>query len=94
MFPNVEILNLEFSRSNHRPLLINTKRHNSASTGAPTRKFEAHWLEESDFGGRVHQAWPTHPLVLMEEWSQNCHTCMLNSMNGPAGIEETQEEIA
>lgn len=58
MFPNAGLFNLEFSRSDHRPLLIDTEHHNSDSTGAPARIFfEARWLKEPEFGDKVQQAW-------------------------------------
>jgi endonuclease/exonuclease/phosphatase family metal-dependent hydrolase len=58
MYPGAAVIHLDYTRSDHRPLLLNTdyqpvQAHNTA----PPRRFEAKWLHENFFREVVEKAW-------------------------------------
>jgi hypothetical protein len=59
LMPNVAVKNMEFSRSDHRPILLDIEYHAIPSQmgGVGLRWFEAMWLQEEKFGVVVTTAW-------------------------------------
>ena len=58
LFPHVGVLNGEMTKSDHRPLVVNTEFYaeQSRPRGAK-RRFEARWLKEKIFSNIVMDAW-------------------------------------
>jgi hypothetical protein len=57
MHPGAVVQNLEFARSDHRPILLDTDFQIIPSNPNSSIKFEAKWLHEKDFIEVVEQAW-------------------------------------
>jgi hypothetical protein len=58
MHPGATLDHLEFTKSDHRPLLLDTEGHVINQGRRPrTKRFEASWLQEKDFQERVQRAW-------------------------------------
>jgi hypothetical protein len=52
------VLNLEFIRSDHRPILLDTEYQEvPVQSGHVPKRFEAKWLQEADFRQEVQRAW-------------------------------------
>jgi hypothetical protein len=58
MYPNAMLKHLDFTRSDHRPILLDTENQNvlTPSNRGPKR-FEARWLKEDGFRTEVEHAW-------------------------------------
>jgi hypothetical protein len=58
MFPLAAVVNEEFGKSEHRPILVDTERCTGLHMpcGQPTIKFEARWLCESSVETIIHTA--------------------------------------
>jgi hypothetical protein len=64
MHPGVVVQNLDYARSDHRPIMIDTKFQpptNNRRTKA--KHFEAKWFIEKNFGDVVNQAWEAAALA-------------------------------
>jgi hypothetical protein len=57
MHPEAAVQHLEYMRSDHRPILLDTEYQAIPSNQHYTRKFEAKWLKEESFNEVVKQAW-------------------------------------
>jgi hypothetical protein len=58
MHPGATLDHLEYTKSDHRPLLLDTKGQVINQGRRPhAKRFEASWLQEKDFQERVQQAW-------------------------------------
>jgi hypothetical protein len=56
--PNAKLIHLEYIRSDHRPILLDTKYQEAVvSHGSGPKKFKAKWLMETDFREEVQRAW-------------------------------------
>lgn len=56
-FPSATLVNGEMSKSDHRPLIINTDGAEVALGGLRRKQFEARWLSEEMVAEIVHAAW-------------------------------------
>ena len=57
-FPEAVVQNLEYGRSDHRPILLTIGNESTHSVNGPNfLRFEARWLKEADFNGIVEGAW-------------------------------------
>jgi hypothetical protein len=57
MNPDAMVQHLEYMRSDHRPILLDTDYVNTLPNHQRSRKFEAKWLQEETFNDVVKQAW-------------------------------------
>jgi hypothetical protein len=57
--PNAAVTNMEFSRLDHRPVLLDTEHYRMPDhmSNAGAKRFEARWLKEENFGDVVTSAW-------------------------------------
>jgi hypothetical protein len=56
--PGATLQNLEYTKSDHRPLLLDTDPwKQNVNRNRKQRRFEARWFQEKDFRDRVQQAW-------------------------------------
>ena len=75
MFPNAGVVNEEFCKSDHRPVMINTE-YNAGIQPIFQRgpmKFEARWLCEQSVETIIQTAWERAKLMHAEE-SLSAHT--------------------
>ncbi|XP_071679912.1 uncharacterized protein [Lolium perenne] len=57
MHPEATLQHLDFMRSDHRPILVDTEPPDPGIQRPPSRKFEAKWMHEENFREVVEQAW-------------------------------------
>jgi hypothetical protein len=58
MHPGATLLHLEFTRSDHRPILLDTDyQQPHVSTNTKPKRFEARWLKEKNIHEKVQQTW-------------------------------------
>jgi hypothetical protein len=58
MHPGATLLHLEFTRSDYRPILLDTDyQQPQVSTSTKPKRFEARWLKEKNFHEKVQQTW-------------------------------------
>jgi hypothetical protein len=57
MNPGAVLKHLDYMKSDHRPILLDTEYQDPSINQRPGRKFEARWLREESFEEVVKQAW-------------------------------------
>ena len=70
MHPESTVQHLDYSRSDHRPILLDTEHQDATSiNNATSRRFEARWLQEENFRDVVNQAWEKANVEASVGWS-------------------------
>jgi hypothetical protein len=58
------LTHLEYTRSDHQPLLLDTEHQpTQTNNNSPPRRFEANWLQDKNFKELVEKAWEDADLV-------------------------------
>ena len=57
LFPSSRLINAEMTKSDHRPIVVDTEGVDVPHVGERKKQFEAHWLSEATVNEIVRTAW-------------------------------------